>query len=143
MRDHARLLAVAGTPTLDLAGVVCARTRRRAALAGSRARSPRAPSTCSLCSAVGVERARRLHRGQRQNLKQVIRDHVAQCASLLVIAAAHLDAERFGHRDLHVIDVTTIPDRLEDAVAEAEDQDVLDGLLAEVVINAIRSAPPA
>ena len=48
-----------------------------------------------------------------------------------------LDAERLGDGDLHVVDVAAIPDRLEDAVAEAEHQDVLDGLLAEVVIDPV------
>ena len=67
----------------------------------------------------------------------MVRHHVAQRAGLIVIAAAHLDAQRFGHRDLHMVDVTTIPDRLEDAVAEAKDQDVLNGFLPEVVINPI------
>jgi hypothetical protein len=36
-----------------------------------------------------------------------------------------------------VIDVAAVPDRLEDAVAEPECQDVLDRLLAEVVVDAI------
>ena len=57
--------------------------------------------------------------------------------ALVVVAAAPLDADRLGHRDLHVVDVTAVPDRLEDAVGEAEDQQVLDGLLPEVVIDAV------
>ncbi len=57
--------------------------------------------------------------------------------ALLVVAAALLDADRFRHRDLHVVDVAAVPDRLEDAVGEAEDQDVLDGLFAQVVIDAV------
>src|SRR5580704_8266755 len=36
-----------------------------------------------------------------------------------------------------MIDVARIPDRLEDAVAEAEGEQILDGLLAEVMIDAI------
>src|SRR5439155_18782056 len=43
--------------------------------------------------------------------------------------------DRFGGGDLNVIDVLTCPDRLEDAVGEAEHEDVLDGLFAEVVID--------
>ena len=56
---------------------------------------------------------------------------------LLVVAGARADAFLFGHRDLHVVDVLLVEQRLEDAVGEAEDQDVLDGLLAEVVIDAV------
>ena len=56
---------------------------------------------------------------------------------MIVVAAAVLDAHRFGHGDLHVIDVAAIPDRLEDAVGEAKGQDVLHRLLAHVMIDAI------
>src|SRR5260221_589797 len=57
-------------------------------------------------------------------------------AGLLVVRAALLDAEGLGDRDLHVVDVLAVPDRLEDAVREAQHEDVLDGLLAEVVVDA-------
>ena len=62
--------------------------------------------------------------------------HVAQRAGLLVERPAAFHAQRFRRRDLHVIDVVAIPDRLEDAVGEAEDQNVLHRLLAQVVIDA-------
>ena len=48
-----------------------------------------------------------------------------------------LDADGLGGGDLHVIDVAPVPDRLEHAVAEAEHEQVLDGFLAEIVIDAI------
>ena len=57
--------------------------------------------------------------------------------AVVVVAAAALDADRLGDGDLHVVDVAAVPDRLEDAVGEAEDHQVLDGLLAEVVIDAV------
>ena len=56
---------------------------------------------------------------------------------MFVIAAAALDAEFLRHRDLHVIDITAVPDRLENAIGEAENQDVLNGFLAEIMIDAI------
>ena len=62
--------------------------------------------------------------------------HVAQCASLLVERAAAFDAKGFSHGDLHVVNVVTFPDRLEDAVGEPEDQEILNGFLAQVVIDA-------
>ena len=63
--------------------------------------------------------------------------HVAQRARLVVVAAALFHADGFRHRDLHVIDVAAVPDRLENSVGEAERQDVLDGFLAQVVIDAV------
>ena len=84
---------------------------------------------------LGVERRGRLHRHEAQHLQHVVLDDVAQRAGLLVEAAAPLDADRLGHRDLDVVDEVAVPDRLEDAVREAEHEDVLDGLLAQVVVD--------
>ena len=39
----------------------------------------------------------------------------------IVIAAALLHAQRFGHRDLYVVDVAAVPDGLENAIGKAED----------------------
>ena len=55
---------------------------------------------------------------------------------LVVIRPAPLDADLLAHRDLDVVHVLLVPDRLEDAVGETEDEDVLHGLLAEVMVNA-------
>ena len=93
--------------------------------------------TRSSRTAFGAERGRRLHRGQREQLEQVVLHHVAQRAGRVVVAAAPLDADGLGHRDLHVVHVAPVPDRLEDAVGEPEDHQVLDGLLPEVVIDAV------
>ena len=86
---------------------------------------------------VGAERDRGLHGDHRQELEQVVRHHVAQGAGVLVEAAAGLDAHRLGRRDLDVVDVIAVPERLEDAVGEAQDQDVLHRLLAEEMIDPI------
>ena len=66
----------------------------------------------------------------------MVRHHVAQRAGGVVIIAAAADGQRFGDRDLHVIDMVAIPDRLEQAIGEAQHQDVLHGLLAEIMIDA-------
>ena len=55
----------------------------------------------------------------------------------VVELAAALDADRLGHGDLDRVDVAPIPDRLEEPVAEAEDGEVLDRLLAQVVVDAV------
>ena len=86
---------------------------------------------------VSVERNRRLHRGQRHQLKQMIRRHVAQGAGAFVISAALFDANFLRRGDLHAVDVAAIPQGLKDAVAEAKDHDVLHRLFAEVVIDAV------
>src|SRR5439155_20358228 len=72
-----------------------------------------------------------------QELHEVVLEEVAARAGLLVERPAALDADRLGDGDLHVVDVPAVPDRLEDPVAEAEDEEVPDGLLAEVVVDAV------
>ncbi len=67
----------------------------------------------------------------------MVLQHVARRAGLLVERAAVLDADRLRHGDLDVVDVAPIPERLEDPVAEPEDQQVADRLLAEVVVDAV------
>ena len=85
---------------------------------------------------VGVERHRLLHRGQRQQLEQVVLDHVPGRADAVVVAGPAADADVLGHGDLHVVDVAAVPDRLVQRVGEAQRQDVLDRLLAQVVVDA-------
>ena len=82
------------------------------------------------------ERVGRLHRHEREHLEQVVLDHVAQRAGLLVVAAAPLDAGGLGDRDLDVVDRLAAPRPLDHRVGEPEDQDVLHRLLAEVVVDA-------
>ena len=43
----------------------------------------------------------------------------------------------FGHGDLHVVDIAAVPDRLEERIAKPEGQDVLHGLLAQVMVYAV------
>ena len=87
--------------------------------------------------AVGVKRNRRLHRHQRQHLQHVILEHVAQLPGLLVISGAMLHAERLRHRNLHVINILAIPDRLENRVRKAEHQNILHRHFAEIMVNPV------
>ena len=84
---------------------------------------------------VGGEVDRRLHRGQRDELEHVVLEDVPDHAGLLVELGAAFDADRLRDRDLDVVDELAVPDRLEDAVREPQGQHVLDGLLAEVVVD--------
>ena len=54
----------------------------------------------------------------------------------VVEGAAALDAEVLRHRDLDALDVVAVPDRLEEGVGEAEEDEVLDGALPQVVVDA-------
>jgi hypothetical protein len=49
---------------------------------------------------------------------------------LLHKIGASLHSDGFGDSDLDMVDVVAIPNRLEDAVGEAQDHDVLDRLFA-------------
>ena len=50
----------------------------------------------------------------------MVRHHVAQRAGIIVVTAALLNANSLRHGDLYVIDVTAVPDGLEDSVRKAE-----------------------
>ena len=66
----------------------------------------------------------------------MVLDHVADRAGLLVEAPRPCDAEALGHGDLHAIDVVAVPDRLQERIGEAEIEQVLHRLLAEIVVDA-------
>ena len=85
---------------------------------------------------VGIQADRRLHRHHAQQVHHVVLHDVANRAGPVVVSAPALGAERLGHRDLHVVEVFLVPDRLENAVGEPQDHEVLDGFLAEVVVDA-------
>ncbi len=92
--------------------------------------------------AYGIRRkgGARFHRDRGHDLEQVVLDHVAQRSGLLIICPATFDTDRLRAGDLHIVDVAAVPERLKDAVAEAERQDVLDGLLPQVVVDTIHLA---
>ena len=73
---------------------------------------------------------------QGEQLQQVVLQHVAGGAGGVVEAGPGADADVLGHGDLHRVDVLGVPQRLEQVVREAQRHDVLDGLLAQVVVDA-------
>jgi hypothetical protein len=85
---------------------------------------------------VRIEVGRRLHGHEAEQLQHVVLQHVPQGAVFVVVGPAVADAEGLGHRDLDVVDRQAVPQRLEDGVAEAQGDQVLDRLLAEVVVDA-------
>ena len=86
---------------------------------------------------VGIARRRRLHRHRSDDLHEVVDHHVAQRADRVVEVPAVLDAEALGHRDLDARDVVAVPDRLEDRVREAQEQELRDAELPEVVVDPV------
>ncbi len=85
---------------------------------------------------VGIERVGRFHRDQTEQLKHMVLYHVAQAPRLLRSSWPGPDAFRFAHRDLHMVDILVVPDRLEDAVGEPHDHEILDRLFAQIMIDA-------
>src|SRR5207248_5404472 len=79
----------------------------------------------------------RLPGSESDQLHDVVGHHIAQGAGGIVMSAASFDADSLAHGDLNVIDVVAIPDRLKQAVSEAEDQNILYRLFAEIVIDAV------
>ena len=67
----------------------------------------------------------------------MVLDHVAHGAGLLVVSRASFDTQLLRHGDLNALDMVAIPERLEEGVREAEDEQVLHRLLAEVVVDAV------
>ena len=90
-----------------------------------------------IAHAVAGDRGGRLHGHEREHGEDVVLHHVARHAGVVVVAAAQLHAEFLGDGDLHIVDVAAVPDRLEHAVPEAEDHDVLHGFFSKVVVDAV------
>src|SRR6516164_8500264 len=67
----------------------------------------------------------------------MVGDHVAECAGALVKLAAPLDSDDLGGRDLHMIDVPAIPDRLEQSVGKAQRHHVLHRFLTQEMVDSI------
>ena len=84
---------------------------------------------------IGVEGDGLLHRGQGQQLQQVVLDHVAGRAHAVVVPCPAAGADVLRHGDLHVVHIVGVPERLEELVGEAQRQDVLHRLLAQVVVD--------
>ena len=79
-----------------------------------------------------------LHGDEGEDLQQVVLHDVADDAELVKVAAAALGAEGLLEDDLDVVDVVAVPGGAEERVAEPQDQQVLDHLLAQVVVDAVQ-----
>src|SRR5215831_8596974 len=79
---------------------------------------------------------RRLHRQVHQDLKQVILNNIADCASLIVECSSALNSEVFRHGDLYALDLIAVPERLEERILEAEEDHVMHWSFSQIMIDA-------
>ncbi len=70
-------------------------------------------------------------------MREVVLHYVAQRTGAFVVGGAMLDAESLGNRDLHLLDTIAVPHRFEDRIGKAKHQKVLNGLLAQVMVDAV------
>ena len=125
----------AGAPAAEAGGVLAGDDVAVDELGGQRAQGLE-DLELLVADGLAVDVRRGLHRHEADQLEQVVLHHVAQRAGAVVVGAALADAERLRDGDLHVVDPVAVPQRLEEGVGEARDQEVLDALLAEVVVDA-------
>src|SRR4051812_10939061 len=78
----------------------------------------------------------RSHPDEGQDLQQVVLGDVAKRAGLLVELPMRPDSFVLRNCYLHVVYVAAIPDRFEDRVGETENKQILNRLLAQVMIDA-------
>src|SRR5205809_768240 len=67
---------------------------------------------------LGIERVGGVHRDEAEQLQDVVLDHIPERACLFIICGPASDAFRFAHRDLDMIDILMVPNRIENAVGE-------------------------
>jgi hypothetical protein len=71
-----------------------------------------------------------------KNLQHMVLHDIANCARFVVKFSSILDAEILSHGDLNRAHIVAIPDRFQYRVRKACIENVLDGFLTKVVINA-------
>src|ERR1035441_2649184 len=86
---------------------------------------------------IRVERDRRFHGREANELHDVVGNHIAQRTRSIEITAPPFHTHGLRYRDLHVIDVAAVPDWLKNSVGETERHDVLDSFFAQIVIDAV------
>src|SRR5215472_13563161 len=79
---------------------------------------------------------RRLHRQVNQDLKQMVLNHVADGAGLIIERPPALNPEILRHGDLYAFDLIAIPERLEERILEAEEHHVMDWSFSQIMVDA-------
>src|SRR6478672_628950 len=76
------------------------------------------------------------HRQVRQDLEQVVLNHVANRAGLVVECPPALNSEVFGHGYLHALDLIAVPERLQNCILEPQKNHVTHRSFPQVMIDA-------
>ena len=71
-----------------------------------------------IADCVGLERYGRFHCGQAKQLHHVVGYHVTEGSGSIEVASTLLYTDCFRIGNLHMIDVTTVPDRLKNGVSK-------------------------
>src|SRR6185312_10742983 len=74
--------------------------------------------------------------GEREKLEEVVLQDVPRRSGGVVEGGPTADADVLGHGDLHGVDEVRVPERLEQLVGEPQRHQILDGLLAQIVVDA-------
>ncbi len=69
----------------------------------------------------------------------MVLNHVTQLAGLIEVAPTALDTDLLGHGDLYVRNMVLVPLGFEQAVGEAQGDEVLYRVLAQIVVDAINA----
>jgi hypothetical protein len=134
---HSRLVNVGGhVHAVDPPGAVAGPDGAGGQLPGRRRLDRAQQLDLAVVQPIRVEPARRLHRGQADQLQQVVLNHVAQRTGVVVVAGAAFQGDRLVPDDLDPLNMAGVPDRLEDAVGEPQPEQVLDSLQAQEVVGA-------
>lgn len=78
-----------------------------------------------------------VHGHDAEHLEQVVLHHVPDDAVLVKVPPAPLNPNRLLEDNLDAVDAAPVPHRVEEHVCKAQDQHVLDHLLAQVVVDAV------
>src|SRR6202022_3969741 len=85
---------------------------------------------------LAVDPSGRLHREMAHDLEQMILNDVANRPGLIVKSAPALDPKVLGHRDLDAVDLVPVPKRLHERIGKTKHDQVVDGPLPEIMIDA-------
>ncbi|MBA7679572.1 hypothetical protein ES703_87871 [subsurface metagenome] len=67
----------------------------------------------------------------------MILKYIAKSARFIIIARPVFDTDCFSYRDLYIVDVIAVPNRLKNCIGKPEHQDILNGFLTEVMVDTV------
>ena len=86
---------------------------------------------------IGIENCRRFHRGKRYQLNEVILYHITQCSGSFIKPSTLFDTQILYCGNLYIVNVITVPKRLEDAIGKTKSQNVLRSLFTQEMVYTV------